>query len=128
MAAVLLYNDTNQDNTKSPYYDGKSGLSREDYQKRLEFSTTLYIRNLNHQTQEGQVLALFSLCGKVKKLHMGLNMKTKLPCGFCFVEFYTREEAKVAIDSLNLTTFDGNNIRVDWDYGFEDCRQFGRGK
>ena len=119
MSAVLLYNDTNQDNTKSPYYDQKSGLNREDYQKRLENSTTLYIGNLNHKTQESQVLALFSMAGHVKKLHMGLNMKTKMPCGFCFVEYYTREEAKTAIDCLNLTTFDGSKIRVDWDYGFD---------
>ena len=67
------------------------------------------------------------MCGKIKNLHMGLNKMTKLPCGFCFVEYYTREEAKTAIDCLNLISYDGNKIRVDWDYGFNDKRQFGRG-
>lgn len=68
------------------------------------------------------------MCGKVKNLHMGLNKITKMPCGFCFVEYYSREEAKSAIDTLNLILFDGNKIRVDWDYGFSDARQFGRGQ
>ena len=50
------------------------------------------------------------------------------PCGFCFVEYATRSEAKVAVDSLNRSVLDGMRIRVDWDYGFESARQFGRGR
>ena len=50
------------------------------------------------------------------------------PCGFCFVEYATRVEAALAVDTLNRSVLDGMTIRVDWDYGFEPQRQFGRGK
>ena len=51
-----------------------------------------------------------------------------LPCGFCFVEYATRKEAGLAVDLLNHAMVDGRMIRVDWDYGYEPQRQFGRGK
>ena len=50
---------------------------------------------------------------------MGLNKIKMQPCGFCFVEYATRAEARLAVDALNRTTIDGRIIRVDWDYGFE---------
>lgn len=59
---------------------------------------------------------------------MGLNKEKKEPCGFCFVIYGTREEAALALDCLNLTTIDGMQIRIDWDYGFKEGRQFGRGR
>ena len=61
-------------------------------------------------------------------LVMGLNRVKMQPCGFCFVEYATRAEAKVAVDTFNRSVLDGMLIRVDWDYGFEASRQFGRGK
>ena len=50
---------------------------------------------------------------------MGLNKIKMQPCGFCFVEYATREEARLAVDTLNRSTVDGRTIRADWDYGFE---------
>ena len=67
------------------------------------------------------------MCGGVLNVHMGLNKQNKTPCGFCFVEYQTREDARIAIDCLNLSLVDGKRIRVDWDYGVTDERQFGRG-
>ena len=61
-------------------------------------------------------------------LIMGLNKVKMQPCGFCFVEYATRQEAKLAVDTLNQSNIDGRRIRVDWDYGFEPQRQFGRGR
>lgn len=59
---------------------------------------------------------------------MGLNKQKMAPCGFCFVEYATREQAGFAVQTLNRSVVDGRPIRVDWDYGFEPQRQFGRGK
>jgi nuclear cap-binding protein subunit 2 len=59
---------------------------------------------------------------------MGLNKQKKVPCGFCFVEFAMKEDAQRAIDCLNLKELDKRKIRVDWDYGFKEGRQFGRGQ
>ena len=59
---------------------------------------------------------------------MGLNKQTFKPCGFCFVEYAKREEARLAIDCLNLVLIDRKRIRIDYDYGFKYSRRFGRGK
>ena len=73
-------------------------------------------------------MEFFSQCGQVVNLIMGLNKVSKTPCGFCFVEFATREEAHQALDCFNLQVFDGRQVRIDWDPGFKFGRQFGRGK
>jgi nuclear cap-binding protein subunit 2 len=40
----------------------------------------------------------------------------------------SKEEAALAIDCLNQAWIDGRQVRIDWDYGFKQGRQFGRGK
>lgn len=104
------------------------GLSPEHYKDKLKTSTTLYVGNLSFYTSESQLLTYFELCGQVVNLIMGLNREKKQPCGFCFVEYATREEAALAIECLNLSNIDGRQVRIDWDPGFEQGRQFGRGK
>jgi RNA recognition motif len=59
---------------------------------------------------------------------MGLDRVQKTPCGFCFVEYYSRQDAQNCLYFLNGTKLDDRVIRADWDYGFIEGRQFGRGK
>ena len=59
---------------------------------------------------------------------MGLNKRTQKPCGFAFVEFNSRHEAELALDTLNAAKIDLRQIRIDWDYGFRWGRQYGRGR
>lgn len=52
---------------------------------------------------------------------------------FCYflnviVRFYLREEAMNAIRYVSGTKLDDRIIRTDWDMGFEEGRQFGRGR
>jgi nuclear cap-binding protein subunit 2 len=54
--------------------------------EKYKTSTTLYIGNLSFFTSETQIYELFSRCGEVKQIIMGLNKINKTPCGFCFVE------------------------------------------
>lgn len=110
------------------YYDRHSGLSPGEYKDRLRQSTTLYVGNLSFFTYESQLMEFFSECGQVVSLIMGLNKREKTPCGFCFVEYATREQAQQAVDCLNLQIVDGRQVRIDWDLGFKSGRQFGRGK
>jgi hypothetical protein len=42
-------------------------------------------------------------CGEVKRIVMGLDKFKRTPCGFCFVEFYTREDAENSMRFLNGT-------------------------
>ena len=59
---------------------------------------------------------------------MGLNRFTKSPCGFAFIEYLDKESAQTAKKTLMGTIIDGKEIRVDIDLGFEEGRQYGRGK
>ena len=59
---------------------------------------------------------------------MGLDKIKKTPCGFCFVEYYTRADAEDCMRYINGTRLDDRIIRCDWDAGFVEGRQYGRGK
>lgn len=94
----------------------------------LEESTTLYVGNLSFYTTEEQIFELFSKAGRVQTVIMGLNRKTRQPCGFCFVQYFQRSDAECCLKYLNQTLLDDRAIRCDWDRGFEEGRQYGRGK
>lgn len=91
-------------------------------------SATLYIGNLSFYTTEEQLHQFFSKCGRVRKIVMGLDRHRKTPCGFCFIEYESREEALQAKKLLDGMKLDERFIRVDLDPGFKDGRQFGRGR
>jgi nuclear cap-binding protein subunit 2 len=75
-----------------------------------------------------QIYELFSKVGVVRRVIMGLDRNTKTPCGFCFVIYHTRANALAAVRYLSGTKLDNRQLRVDIDYGFEEGRQFGRGR
>ncbi|KAK9442609.1 RNA recognition motif domain protein [Metarhizium brunneum] len=94
----------------------------------LANATTLYVGNLSFYTTEEQVYELFSKCGEIKRLVMGLDRFQKTPCGFCFVEYYTHQDALDCMKYIGGTKLDERIIRTDLDPGFEEGRQYGRGK
>lgn len=59
---------------------------------------------------------------------MGLDRFKKTPCGFCFVEYETHDDAVKSLRYLNGTKIDERVIEVDLDPGFVEGRQFGRGQ
>ena len=95
--AAFLYTDA-----KPKYIDKKMGLSPEAYTEKLFRSTTLYVGNLSFFTTECQLYEFFGRCGTLKTVIMGLNKRKMTPCGFCFVEYFTRAHAALALDTLNL--------------------------
>ncbi len=44
------------------------------------------------------------------------------------MEYYTRQDAEQAMRYVNQTRLDDRIIRTDWDAGFIDGRQYGRGR
>ncbi|XP_053812084.1 nuclear cap-binding protein subunit 2 isoform X1 [Vidua macroura] len=146
----------------SQYRDQHFRGSRQLQEKSLKISSTLYVGNLSFYTTEEQIQELFSKCGDVKRIVMGLDKIKKTPCGFCFVEYpfwfpfvsadvagtcgssalqkahlvvltecpryYTRADAEHAMRFINGTRLDDRIIRTDWDAGFKEGRQYGRGK
>lgn len=102
--------------------------SRDEQEKLLHDSTTLYIGNLSFYTTEEQIYELFGKCGEIKRVVVGLDRVRKTPCGFCFVEYHTKKDALNAMRYVNGTRLDDRIIRTDWDTGFIEGRQYGRGK
>lgn len=113
----------------SSYRDQHFKGSRSEQERLLQqVSCTLYIGNMSFYTTEEQLYELFGKCGEVKKIIMGLDKFKRTPCGFCFVEYYGREDAEMAMRYVNGTRLDDRIIRTDWDAGFIEGRQYGRGK
>lgn len=84
--------------------------------------------NLSFYTTEEQIHELFGKSGDIKKIIMGLDKVKKTACGFCFVEYYARGDAENAMRYINGTRLDDRIIRTDWDAGFKEGRQYGRGR
>ncbi|RYP45169.1 hypothetical protein DL768_008442 [Monosporascus sp. mg162] len=107
---------------------GNNAQPEEPPEDPLKNATTLYVGNLSFYTTEEQVYELFSKCGEIKRLVMGLDRFNKTPCGFCFVEYYTHQDALDCMKYIGGTKLDERVIRTDLDPGFEEGRQYGRGK
>ncbi|KAJ3119629.1 Nuclear cap-binding protein subunit 2 [Nowakowskiella sp. JEL0407] len=111
----------------SNYKDRKYKGTLEEYKADLAKSTTLYVGNLSFYTSEEQIYEIFSKCGEIKRIIMGLDSR-KTPCGFCFVEYYRKEDAEDCMKYINGLKVDERLIRCDIDPGFVEGRQYGRGK
>lgn len=109
------------------YRDKQFKGGENEWRKKLDQSTTVYVGNLSCYTNEYQLYELFGRCGSIRRIIMGLDKFKKTPCGFCFVEYDERSSALKSISYLNRTQLDGRDIQVDIDAGFEEGRQFGRG-
>jgi len=112
---------------KRQYKDRQFKGTEDDWKKKLEQSATVYVGNLSCYTNEYQLYELFSRCGSIRRIIMGLDKIKKTPCGFCFIEYDHRDSARKSINFLNRTHLDGREIQIDIDAGFEEGRQFGRG-
>ncbi|KAJ6917560.1 hypothetical protein NC652_019790 [Populus alba x Populus x berolinensis] len=112
----------------SAYRDRRFPGNQEDFEHALQTSTTVYIGNMSFYTTEEQVYELFSRAGEIKKIIMGLDKNSKTPCGFCFVLYYSREDTEDAVKFISGTILDDRPIRVDFDWGFQEGRQWGRGR
>ncbi|KAK2972964.1 hypothetical protein RJ640_022021 [Escallonia rubra] len=115
-------------NKISAYRDRRFQGTQEEFEHALLTSTTVYVGNMSFYTTEEQVYELFSRGGEIKKIVMGLDKNTKTPCGFCFLMYYSREDAEDSVKYLSGTILDDRPIRVDFDWGFQEGRQWGRGR
>ena len=112
----------------SSYRDRSYQGTEEELARDLARTSTLYVGNLSFYTSEEQIHALFSKCGPVKRIVMGLDRNNKTPCGFCFVEYFDRKGALLCKKFLDGTKLDDRFVRIDLDPGFREGRQFGRGR
>ncbi|MCM8539096.1 MAG: RNA-binding protein [Lentisphaeraceae bacterium] len=72
----------------------------------------ILVRNLDRETGEKQLQALFEAHGKVESCKIVLDGESGLSKGFAFVNMPKPHEAKTAIKALNGKELDGYKIRV----------------
>ncbi|MDP2575730.1 RNA-binding protein [Vibrio penaeicida] len=72
----------------------------------------LLVRNLARSTSEQDIRVLFSTHGAVAECNLVLDQETGNSKGFAFVEMPNDDEAKTAINALNMTSVDKSKIRV----------------
>lgn len=72
----------------------------------------LLVRNLARTTTEHEVRVLFSAHGTVTQCDLVLDQETGQSKGFAFLEMPDENEAKTALNNLNLTSVAKSKIRV----------------
>src|SRR6202167_5495702 len=74
---------------------------------------SLFVGNMNFQTSESDLRALFEPFGQVTRVHMAMDRETGRARGFAFVEMPNDEEAAKAIAGLDGKEFGGRNLKVN---------------
>ncbi|XP_037417434.1 polyadenylate-binding protein 3-like [Triticum dicoccoides] len=72
---------------------------------------SLYVGDLDDGVAEGHIYALFCQVAPVASLRVCRDV-TGRSLGYAYVNFYSREDAQRALDSLNFTPANGKHIRV----------------
>ena len=73
----------------------------------------LYVGNLPFSVSKQSLQDTFSQCGTVDSVDVITDRDTGQCKGFAFVEMSSNEEAQKAIQSLNGSSLDGRNIKVN---------------
>eukprot|EP00828_Plagiopyla_frontata_P042608 TRINITY_DN6400_c0_g1_i2.p1 TRINITY_DN6400_c0_g1~~TRINITY_DN6400_c0_g1_i2.p1 ORF type:complete len:131 (+),score=16.96 TRINITY_DN6400_c0_g1_i2:134-526(+) len=73
----------------------------------------IYIGNLSQDTQNGDLSQLFEQYGKVDAVRIIKDHATGKSRGFGFLEMPNDDEAIEAMEHLDGSVFQGNNIRVN---------------
>ncbi|MAF83288.1 MAG: RNA-binding protein [Gammaproteobacteria bacterium] len=73
----------------------------------------LYVGNLPYSADQTSLETTFSECGTVDSVNVITDRDTGQSKGFAFVEMSRDSEAQKAIQSLNGTSLDGREIKVN---------------
>lgn len=75
--------------------------------------TNIYVGNLSFDATEDDLREAFSQYGVVDAVNIIKDRETGRPRGFAFVEMPNAEEAKNAIEQLNLARIAGRAVNVN---------------
>jgi RNA recognition motif-containing protein len=74
---------------------------------------SLFVGNLNFETGEADLRALFAPFGEVQRVHVATDRETGRARGFAFVELANDEAAAKAIAELDGKEVAGRNLKVN---------------
>lgn len=90
-------------------------VSRKDRQSKLEEAkanfTNVYVKNINPETSEEDFEEYFKKMGPVTSIHLEKDQEGKFK-GFGFVNYETHSDAAKAVEELNGTEFNGQQLHV----------------
>lgn len=116
-----------EDEKKTMYFDRAYTGTEDDYYRDILTSGTAYIGSIPLSIKETQLYILFSQCGIVERVIMGLDAKNNKPCGFAFVQYRDSTSPIKARKQLCRYGIANSYLTIDLDTGFAENRQFGRG-
>jgi cold-inducible RNA-binding protein len=73
----------------------------------------LFVGNMNFQTSEAELRALFEAYGQVTRVHIAMDRETGRARGFAFVEMPNDEEAAKAMAGLDGKEVGGRALKVN---------------
>jgi len=73
----------------------------------------IYVGNLNYNTTEDTLRALFADHGAVEEVHLPTDRETGRPRGFAFVTMPNQGEAEAAIAAVNGQDVEGRKLNVN---------------
>lgn len=73
----------------------------------------LFVGNMNFQTTEADLRALFEPFGQITRVHIAMDRETGRARGFAFVEMTNDDEAAKAIAALDGKEVGGRNLKVN---------------
>ena len=73
----------------------------------------LFVGNMNFQTTEDELRALFAPFGQITRIHIAMDRETGRARGFAFVEMPNDEEAAKAMAGLNGKEVGGRALKVN---------------
>src|ERR1700689_3092750 len=73
----------------------------------------VFVGNMNFQTTEAELRALFEPFGQVTRVHIAMDRETGRARGFAFVEMPNDAEAAKAIADLDGKPVGGRNLKVN---------------
>jgi multiple RNA-binding domain-containing protein 1 len=83
-----------------------------------EDTGTVFVKNINFDTTEDNLKAMFARCGRVRSITIAKKKNTKddgktwLSLGYGFVEFNRKQDALLAVSRLNNAELEGHILQV----------------
>lgn len=75
--------------------------------------TNIYVGNLSFNATEDEIREMFTQYGEVSSVNIITDRETGRSRGFAFVEMPDGEQAKEAIEKVNLAEIDGRAVTVN---------------
>jgi len=75
--------------------------------------TNIYVGNLSYTATEDDIRSAFEQYGNVSAVNVIMDRETGRSRGFAFVEMDNAEEAKQAIEGVNLKEIAGRSVTVN---------------